>query len=369
VRSGSTAVSKPVILHIGMPKTGTSSIQQYLHNNRSALRGRGFVVPTTPGRLNHESIALYALADASRATIRRRHELLSVAAVKRFRESFLTDLASEAAGWRDDETVILTNEHMSQLGEPEEFGRLQELLAILGRRPVRVVIYLRRQDLSCLSGYSQRIKTGGTLHWSELTGEIDRSVFDYEAILERWRSVFGKESLSVRVFERRQWVRGDLIWDFLSAVGCEEGPDLGKSVHKNESLDARSLEYLRRLNPWYPRFVDGRLNPRRQALVAAMQRIAEGPSLRMDRDLAEKFLDRYREGNARIAREYLGRSDGRLFLDMPSDEPAPAPALSIDDAMEISAKLWAVGQDLDPPTKRVRAGRRRAKESSDEGWL
>lgn len=345
---------RPIFLHIGLPKTGTSSIQQYLRNNRAPMRRQGFVVPTTLGRLNHEHVTLHALADRDKSTVRRRHGLLSVEAVRTFREGLRAELAKEAAAWSLDEAVVVSGEHMSMLHKPEEFERLKELTAVMGAsRPVRVVVYLRRQDLYCLSGYSQRIKAGAVLQWSELEKEIDRSEFDYEAMLARWSGSFGKESIDVRVFERGQWAGGELISDFMAALGCSIGPEFGKAIHKNASLDIRSLEFMRRLNRWYPRLVDGAPNPQRQKLVSAMHKISAGPPARMKPELAAKFLERYRDGNARVAREYLGRSDGRLFLVDPGDEHEQPPVLTLDDAVELSARLWAVASGLDAPSRKA----------------
>lgn len=362
-------MAKPVFLHIGMPKTGTSSIQQYLRNNRVALRGHDFIVPTTLGHLNHENVSLFALADRSRSTVRRRHGLMSVEAVHAFRNALMVDWTNELAKWSPHEAVVVTGEHMSLLQEPDEFVRLKQFLGLLGDRPVRVIVYLRRQDLYCLSGYSQRIKGGSRLQWSELEKEIDRQEFDYETMLRRWKEAFGKESIVVRPFEAAQWANGDLICDFMSIIGCPIGPEFRSAVRKNVSLDARSLEFLRRLNHWYPQFVKGRLNPQRQPLVSAMQRIAGGVPARMKHEVALAFQERYRESNARIAREYLGRADGRLFFIDPEDEAEQAPALEIDDAIEITAKLWALAQQTAPPSGRDDRKTEEAPHSGDEGWL
>lgn len=340
-------MSSPIFLHIGMPKTGTSSIQAYLHQNRKALRRHGLVVPQSPGRKNHSKITLYAHAYRSRVAIRRAHDLVGLPKVQQFRETFRAELREEASRWSLDDAVVLTGEHMSLLREPEEFDRLKELLRTMGDRPVRIVVYLRRQDLFYLSGYSQRIKNGSTLPWSDLSENFDPSVYDYASLLEGWKSAFGRENIIVRVFERPQMIGGDLIRDFLSVIGFEDAP-VAETVRKNESLDYRSLEFLRRLNPWYPRFVGGHLNKNRRALVSAMEQISEGPSLRMGRADAVAFLSQYQESNSRIAREYLGRSDGRLFLDDPKDEPEQPPSLSLDDVMEMTAKLWAISNKIEP---------------------
>jgi len=372
-------MSSPVFLHIGMPKTGTSSIQAYLHQNRKALRDRGLVVPHAPGRKNHSKITLYAHTYRKGVTILQAHEVASHSAAEKFRESFLTEMKEEAAHWSANETVVFTGEHMSLLREPEEFDRLKKLLDVMGDRPVKIVVYLRRQDLFYLSGYSQRIKNGSTLPWSDLGENFDPSTFNYATMLEGWKSAFGKDSIIVRVFERGQMIGGDLLSDFMSVIGFADVP-IAATVRKNESLDARTLEFLRRLNPWYPRFVEGRLNKDRRALVSAMEQLSEGPSLRMGRAAAVEFLAQYEESNRTVAREYLGRADGKLFLDDPKDESEAPPSLSLDDAMELSAKLWAVANALQPPPRTANqrdpevpplpeAKRRRTERARDWNWF
>lgn len=372
-------MSSPVFLHIGMPKTGTSSIQAYLHQNRKALRERGLVVPHAPGRKNHSKITLYAHTYRKGVTILQAHEVASQSAAEKFRESFLTEMKQEASLWRANETVVLTGEHMSLLREPEEFDRLKKLLAVMGERPVKIVVYLRRQDLFYLSGYSQRIKNGSTLPWSDLGEHFDPATFNYAAMLEGWKSAFGKDAIIVRVFERGQMIGGDLLKDFMSVIGFADVP-IVETVRKNESLDARTLEFLRRLNPWYPRFVQGRLNKDRRALVSAMEQLSEGPSLRMGRTAAVEFLTQYEDCNRTVAQEYLGRADGKLFLDDPKDESEAPPSLTLDDAMELSAKLWAMANTVKQPARAAdlpdqevppvpEAKRRRTDRTRDWNWF
>lgn len=334
---------KPIFLHIGMPKTGTSSIQSFLRDRRRDLRERGIVVPRSPGRTNHSGLPLYALPDKTPETIRRTHGLVRVQSIVDFRKKLHADLAEEARQWSDDDTIVLTSEHLSLLRTVEELQRLNQLLAVLGDRPVHVVIYLRRQDLAYISSYSQRIKNGSVLHWSDMAEAHDPGVWDYASLLDVWRSIH--ENIIVRVFERGQLVDGDAVRDFVSIIGCADFP-VADVPRTNESLDARSMEFLRRLNTYFPRFIEGKINKERSALVAALEQISDGRPLRMGREAANRFLTRYEECNARVAREYLRRADGRLFLDKVSDEPEQSPHLSVDDSMEISAKLWAILQGV-----------------------
>ena len=262
-----------------------------------------------------------------------------------FRESLLAALKADAAAWADDDTVILSSEHLIHLRSPEEFGRLKEVLAAMGPRPVRIVIYLRRQDAYYVSSYAQHVRGGSTANWRSAES-FENLVLDYRVLLDRWESAFGRESICVRVFERGQMAGNDAVADFMAFVGC---PLAGAvNVEINVSLGARETEFLRRLNPRFPRFVDGQLNEQRRSLVQALTGISGGPPLRLDRQYALEIIARYRDSNAAIAAKYLGRTDGQLFYELPDDSPEQPPTLSVDEAVEIGARLWAFVHQRDP---------------------
>jgi hypothetical protein len=345
---------RPIFLHIGTHKTGTSSIQHYLAKGRATLRRRGFVVPAVAGQKNHYNLPLYALSDDDRSALRLTHGLTSEAQVHEFRRSFLEALEADVRSWADDDTILLSSEHLIHLRAPAEFGRLKEVLAAMGPRPVRIVIYLRRQDAYYVSAYAQHIRGGSTDAWLSKES-FDHLVLDYRVILDRWGDAFGRENLCIRPFERSQLVGNDAVVDFLAFVGCS-GIE-GATAERNVSLDAQATEFLRRLNPLFPRFVDDRINEDRRALVQALTSISKGPQLRLDRNSAMEILARYQESNAEIATRYLGRADGRLFHESPGEHPAQPPTLSVDEAAELGARLWALAHrtHAEPAGERKRA--------------
>ena len=58
---------------------------------------------------------------------------------------------------------------------------------------------------------------------------------------------------------------------------------------------------------------------------------------------ALNLLSHFEQSNASIARDYLGRADGRLFYDMPEAVDglgAEEPGLSLRDAVEVSVLMW-----------------------------
>jgi hypothetical protein len=54
-----------------------------------------------------------------------------------------------------------------------------------------------------------------------------------------------------------------------------------------------------------------------------------------------EFLGRYAASNAQVAGKYLNRADRALFVEQPSrGRSERIPALDVDKAVEIAAKLW-----------------------------
>lgn len=329
-------------LHVGMPKTGTTTIQAFLESNRDRLAERGIVVPRATGFQNHRKLTAYALDDESLDHTRRMMGLLSPDQLAQFRRRLQKKLAAEAAAWPADSRVVMSGENMSQLRQPQELARLHELLAPHGAEAIRIVVYLRRQDLFYLSSYSQQIKAGRSTHWSELAFDAKKRLYDYVRFLAPWSAQFGKENIVVRAFERSQFVNHDLLSDFLSTIGADSDLSAYEIPEtQNQSLDAQTAEYLRQMNPHFPRYIDNVVSPVRRELVAAMEVISSGPKLRMAADFASSFLSQFEHSNATIARDYLGREDGILFREVPEDAGETPPMLSVEQSIEISAKLWA----------------------------
>lgn len=328
-----------IYLHIGTGKTGTTSIQTFLELNREALKTKGIIVPTSPGRRNHRRLTMYALNDGIIDNTRRSRGLLRDDQVAHFREQFARQFREEAATWSGASKVILTSEQMTRLRRPGEIQRLRELIAVGSK--VVVIVYLRRQDDYFLSEYSQIIKGGQNLTMDAAIEKVNMQIYNYYAFLKNWADEFGKDNIVVCPFERSQMVGGDAVQDFLSVVGIEDLPHYAKPPRQNLSLDRYTVEYLRRLNPHVPRFVDNAPNPLRAGLVEALESVSDGAKLTLPQETAEIFLRRFKKLNALVAREYLNRVDGVLFRETPADAVVDSSALDEEKLMAITARLWA----------------------------
>src|SRR5438309_11963248 len=99
-------------LHIGTEKTGTTSIQNFLAQNRDHLREKGILYPRAAGNQNHTALAAYALRRTTIAKRRRSKEPETRRDVRQFRDELIDKLDSELCD-ANVSTLIFSNEHLS----------------------------------------------------------------------------------------------------------------------------------------------------------------------------------------------------------------------------------------------------------------
>lgn len=300
-----------LVLHVGMDKTGTSSIQVLLHCNRARLRELGVLVPESPGKTRHMRLSLFVKSDdeVANSIVWSRQPQSDPA---EFRAAFQRNLYAEIEE-SGLERVLFTDEGLFGTSEPT-LGRLGRFSHAIGRS-VRLVTYLRRQDDHLISRYQQQVKVGRTQRLDEWV-DTDLSVmYDYHARLRAFERLVNPTELIVRRFERASFPDGSLYQDFLDAAGVEvSAADLERGPTRNKSLDAESVEFLRLLNLYrveehgaVPGLIDNRTR------VARLAEASTGPVLSLPADRLDRFLAQWEDSNERVARDFLHDASGRLF--------------------------------------------------------
>lgn len=310
---GQTAVSRPLhlVLHIGTRKTGTSSLQFFLRDNRRRLIDLGHLYPESPGRARHERFGLFLKSDEELKRSIEWHRQ-RYARPSRFRQSFRQRLL------REIEESGLSNVLLSDeiLFESSDFA-LQRLGRFTRRyaESLRVVVYLRRQDDYLTSLYQQEVKTGEVRRLDSWVRQEPTDGYDYHARLRTWRRLVGPTDMVVRRFEPGAWEGGSLHQDFLSAVGINARADeLEQTPDRNESLDAESVELLRLLNVYRVENHDavvGLVDNRE--MVKRLVRASDGPSVTLPESTLDDFMSRWTASNEAVAHEFLGNGTGELF--------------------------------------------------------
>jgi hypothetical protein len=290
------------VIHIGAIKTGSTTIQRALAGHRADLLAAGVAYAQAPGAENHLALAVHAVPDAVRDLWQ--HVAMD-GDTDAFRARLEAALASEIAALPPAvRTVIFSNEHcQAKIERREEVERLRALLAPHFAE-FRIVLYIRRQDQLVVSAYNEHLKDGGA----------DRDVFarlreewlsslDYAARLALWAEVFGRESVTVRLFSREDFVGGDLLTDFCTAAGIAPlRPTALRLPVQNASLRADAQRVLRWCNDRFgaPAPTDGWAGRMRRRLLHRLRRDVTGTGCMPSQARARAFLRHFDEANERL---------------------------------------------------------------------
>jgi hypothetical protein len=242
---------KTVYIHIGTFKTGTTSIQHFLKDNRKALERRGVYIPSTK-----------ILA----------HHTLPLSLIKKY--------SNWRGGWRefdggpdeiwgtlveeieatDCEKVLVSSESFCDLVNENCRAKSEFFAEYLKKRlkayDVKIICYLRSIEPYLRGVYQESIKiTSATV---SLADEID-ILFRRDSIhtkpsiyLDFYAQIFGEENILVREYSSDSLLEGDSVKDFLNIFGCSDLYEAGGEIRSNPSLSGKQISYKRALNAYAP---------------------------------------------------------------------------------------------------------------------
>lgn len=297
------------IVHIGSPKTGSSTLQNFLNRNAKRLAERGVRFRrNVPKRGSQWEIPLGILSrtgGALRTKVDRiRYEARTPEEQHETTAPHLEAIASYPDRFAEPVAVFSSEHILPWLDTPETVRALDAFLSDTFEH-VRYVAYFRAPVDSLPSSYSERIKRGRQMTLDEFI-ELRLPSLGIHKAAARWRDTVGADRLSVRLFDRRYLHNGDLIDDFCAEIGV--APDeLDRPPRRNESLTSVGAEVLRMLNGCIPEIhSEGGINPLRKGLVPAVQRItADAPAIRLSAEQLRRVVERTAEDNDRFRRAFF----------------------------------------------------------------
>ena len=321
-----------VILHVGMSKTGSSSIQRWLGENLSFLRERGIdclrarrggtgpisVLPAEPGRARSQNPFLGVRDHDDRVTVLR---------------ELVEQLDAQAS--RHD-AVVVTNEGFELLVQSED-KRLREPLEVLARdHRVRVVYYVRPQDTWLEAAWRQ----WGFRHPWRPSKWLRRQEprVRYLRTLDRVRAEAPSVAFEMRPFRSDLFVGGEVVSDFAAAVlGCHDAPALRADDGRSNRGFPLELSILLRAAPpgmFWASLHDNRTLDRLKRFVLAWDDGPESESVARSRAVLRRYCTDTYEPENRMLVETLGWRTDHFVT------PA-APALDVvGDLVQID-DLWS----------------------------
>ena len=327
---------KRCLLHIGVPKTGSTALQKFLAANRPALRAHGLHYPEAGLRAHgHHDIA-FLVGGGYPAWATPQDRPL---------DAIVRELAAELA---DSAVAVLSSENFYLQPNPRGVAEVLGQCGF-GAQQVQVVVYLRRQDEAHLSWYNQAVKAQGYSGTIAESIAVTDPLWDYSTQLAQWAAVYGKENVLVHAYQPPGGPGSDIRRGFLRVAGVTETGFEFPVETDNSRINAEILEFQRMVNrlplsPQQKRAAHKEL----MALTAATEKMTlfdDHPLLGTEERLA--ILARHAEGNAAVARTYLNRA--RLFDEaLPHGLPPRAGHTTLGTEKLVYILAWLMAQRPNP---------------------
>ena len=239
-------------IHIGVPKTGSKSIQYALADNRATLLAHG--INSLPCGPNHGTPLISLLRENPHEFSRNFLRHLDTPEKTASFNSSISFVIKKALQRNVSGKMVISGEGLSDLSAVE----IERLKALLGpyAADYRIIVYVRDPYEYANSAFLQRLKSGSTLDTRRKL-----PLPEYRNKLQPYIDAFGRENVDIRIFDRRRFIGGDLITDFLAAIG--EPPELARSLnveHANQSMSHEAAVILSETNASVPVLIKRRAN-------------------------------------------------------------------------------------------------------------
>lgn len=316
---------KTLHVHIGTPKTGTTSIQNFCVDNEALLNRQGYCYPLFPysypqvAKIRNGHFLFGRLLDKDGKRDRQQEEAICQEGMQKLHKLFLkydNIILSDEDIWRnmDDTKKTLWADLQKEAGQ--------------GGFGIHVIVYLRRQDKFFISNWNQNVKLRlgkfSVVSFDEFLERGNKKTrLEYYKKLERMAGVVGRENITVRRFDGGEFVGGSIYADFMQAIGLTltEEYRISDGV-RNSGLYGNTHEIKRILNG-LPQMSDRSVNKFFTERLRECSQISSQsyPSEMMSKEEIRAFLDIYGPDNRRIAEEYLGEPGAELFDNTIKDLP------------------------------------------------
>lgn len=324
---------KILYLHIGMPKTGTSSLQSFLVQNENALLQNNFCYPKMPGR--------YPMVSPNRNAHFLVGKVKNAAGVEDetlTKERFDLSIQRLEEAFQKADNVILSDEAIWNTYTVKTPECIRQIVGFCDERNIelKVIVYLRRQDYYLESYWKQQIrKRGAVWEWQRVIKKTPGYiVLDYEKHLREIAEEVGDDHMIVQAYQEENF---DLCSDFMHILNIDDLDSFYVLEEKvNRSLNNNYAEIKRILNQlletenmqewgkqqrWFEKVaVDCSRADKKQyesSMFSAGQR--------------EDFVKKYDGSNHRISEKYM---QGRELFDQKTESGSGLPQWSKDNALQ-----------------------------------
>ncbi|NQZ04538.1 hypothetical protein [Idiomarina sp.] len=221
-------MKKKLYLHIGPHKTGSTYIQKRFFDDQEEIKSFGYAYPATclePLWGHHKLVEAFQRGDTQE----------------------LGDIKADFAKY--SENLIISSENFDRLDEQQ----IESVRTLFSNYDIHIIYVKRRADDLIVSSWQESIKHGGMQSWQSYIFQHTVRPFSSEVInacrvLDRFKAVFGRDSISIIDFDGVKRENRDLFIEFKNLIGLKEWEKPVSKSQVNRSMPYWKAEIIRGLN-------------------------------------------------------------------------------------------------------------------------
>jgi hypothetical protein len=203
---------KELVIHIGIHKTGSTSIQNALFNkdNSHILKAHSIEYLESLGE-NHSYAIIKLLSLDNLKNIENYFK------INRFPKS-----VSKLFRYKYGDVLIISGEEISQLDDKQLFFLKKLVYKFIQPKKIKIVCYMRYPLSFMISALQEMIKSGQiNLYKDSFLNDLKSqlSASNYQKIYERIVNIFGEDYIEIRSFEKAIKHKFGIVGDFLHILG------------------------------------------------------------------------------------------------------------------------------------------------------
>ncbi|MBF0291491.1 MAG: hypothetical protein HQK86_04970 [Nitrospinae bacterium] len=276
------------VIHIGQAKCGSTALQNFLYVNNKSLQRNGYYYPAPiDGSRSHGVIALWLQDQWMPLSTGSRFEM--------YPQFNISPSSDPLFPWGEAHVPGLT-----AIFSSEGFFEIDPLFMAryFPSNDTKIIVYFREQLNFLRSGYAQEVQSRKIyLPFNEFANLGWR--LDYFSEINAWSSVYGKNNIMPRVYERGNLLDADICKDFVGLLGISDTSDFSFSfTQTNPTIGGSLLKYkllLNRVSEWDERTLLFKTFHALGDMAIAEERF-RSPLVVPD-DLAQAIRGKYKEPN------------------------------------------------------------------------
>lgn len=307
-------------LHIGLEKTGTTSIQKYISNNSSELEKLGFQVPNCFKSSNHYEMALIGIRTKPESNLLKWANITEDE-VEVFSNHLLQKLELQL---KPGMKCLVSSEFLtSQIDYNVGPSKIVKKIGSVFDE-IEATVFVRRPEQLLISRYTTAILAGEINNFDVINAANESTAMKllFEKVTNSWEKALSPSKLDFRAFpEKTSGV--SVIERYMESVGAEAtGIDLpDTNLHTNARLSKKAIALIRKLNQTRM----GHTRKQRQDFIARVRALTvDLPEMSFSPEEFEKLSKTYSEIVYRHARKLRDFEAEEFLSFLPSFEDSVA---------------------------------------------